>query len=901
MKTTYTSLLFLLVTQFCFAQATYRWNVNGTPASWAVATNWTPARTNPAATDTIVFDGSFTPTAIVNFIPTSTIGALKIRNAIDLTLGVSSDATLTIGNGTFVAAHTEVQANCTLRLNSGSGNTLYLTVAGLATISGHVIFTNSAHRLSGTVSNAITFASGSSFTSNASVADPFGTTVENNVIFAAGSRYIHNSGSNPFGLAAPRSVVQFQKGSLYQFRPGVSTFFTGNGRTYGNLEIDNSTSATITGSLPMRVDTLLIRSTSSLTYTASGGIIISGDLTATGPLNIRPSSSSFSSTPVLFDGPSQAQNVSGTIAFNAASVIDTVVFAVAHPARVNLQTNITGIDSVNVHGYLYMNNQTITGGGFNMYQDVALPSSSVATTLNSNVLTGVANIQNYRVGMKINPSANFSSPLYVTRVIPQTSTLHLSRFATASGTITIQPEFNVATLGIGSPDGITSSGPLGNVNTLVRNFQSRGVYEYSGPFQQRTGTGLPGVVKSLVMTKTAIQQPVTLTSSLIVEDNLSLFVGILNTTSASILTLRDSAKVFSSMNFYLLFNEGWEESFIRGPMRIIASTPGSKIAPVGKNNLFAPVRLTKMNTGEVIYTIEYFDYPYSDVSTDTLPLSHVSQLEHWLISSNTTGTAVNAKVSLSWRPSSRVGNGNPSNDAQALNDLVVAHYINDGAGNKWRIDGADQAVMPKSFGANVSFGMVTTNIATGSFSPFALGSRSPFNILPIRLISFSGKSIDENNYLYWRVENQQKATSYILESSDDGIVFSSLSTIVPKIGDKAEYSFVDNRMAVSKRFYRLKIVNSRHTTFSPILILGSTLSGGIEVYPNPVTDVLFIDIPAVSSNSRIEIVNSSGRVIKLFSVAGNKAAIQVNDLAAGSYYLRIHSNQQTSTRKFIKR
>lgn len=69
----------------------------------------------------------------------------------------------------------------------------------------------------------------------------------------------------------------------------------------------------------------------------------------------------------------------------------------------------------------------------------------------------------------------------------------------------------------------------------------------------------------------------------------------------------------------------------------------------------------------------------------------------------------------------------------------------------------------------------------------------------------------------------------------------------------------------------------------------------ITLYPNPTTD--FLTIQGTTDETRFEIYDLNGR--QLSSHSENQ--IDVRTLSSGIYLLKIHSNQQTSVRKFIKK
>ena len=86
-----------------------------------------------------------------------------------------------------------------------------------------------------------------------------------------------------------------------------------------------------------------------------------------------------------------------------------------------------------------------------------------------------------------------------------------------------------ATLGIGSADGITSSGAFGNIQTTTRSFSSGANYIYNGTTTpQATGTGLPANVEQLIINNTASSGTVTLSQNVDVNDTLFLTAGTLS-------------------------------------------------------------------------------------------------------------------------------------------------------------------------------------------------------------------------------------------------------------------------------------------------------------------------------------------------------------------------------------
>lgn len=889
-------LIFFLVLVFTSsAQITYKWTrPNGSAGSWADPLNWTPNRSTPATNDILEFDGN--TNAIVNFFPaTETIGKLRIYNNAIVTFGVGINSTINIGNGGILAPHFSIETGSTLDCNTTTAAlTMNILPAATGTVSGTIFFTGNAHRLTAADPNGLQFLNGAVFNpSSGFTGNPFGSTTANSVVFQSGSSFIQQAGANPFSLAAPASVVIFQKGSLYSFRQNTLPSFSG--RTVGNFEINlggfNQTISS--GNAPFRCDTFTLRNGIALNFDMPGGIIVSGDLVnLAGSLNFTPASK----ITILFDGNvSQQVRASGSLTFNG-----NVNLVVSKTASINLQANLYNQDSMIVLGKLYTNGSQVGGNSFQLYPENLIPAGVLTgnLTVNSNIISNVNSPANFFPGTLIT-GPGIPADTYVMKVAG--TTVHMSRFATSTASgVTISQFAFKGTLGIGSTEGIRATGANGNVTSSVRNFIPYADYEYTGSFIQNTGTGLPSSVKNLILNKTALQN-VTLTSPLTVEDTLKLQTGYLVTTGLLNLSLTDTTAISSANNIYGFANQGRQESFVRGPIKLNTNSIGVKTAPIGKDAYYAPVLLEKITPGNVTYTLEYFDQPYADIFTDTLPLDHVSKQEHWLISSDVANSTDDAKVTLSWRPYSKVGDGIAANDSAALADLVVAHYIDDGAGLKWRVDNADVGIMPKSLGSDVNNGMLTTNFATGLFSPFTLGTKSIYNILPLKIISFLAVAQLDVSKLSWSVENEENTKIYYIERSADGINFTAINSEIARQLPSATYYWNDLVPLTGWNYYRLKVIDIRNRiSYSKIqkTWIGSNVH--VSIFPNPVKHELLVSVPATSSISTLEIVNSSGQVLKSFQTPESPVTINVVNLAKGIYYLRVHISSQIITRKFIK-
>lgn len=76
----------------------------------------------------------------------------------------------------------------------------------------------------------------------------------------------------------------------------------------------------------------------------------------------------------------------------------------------------------------------------------------------------------------------------------------------------------------------------------------------------------------------------------------------------------------------------------------------------------------------------------------------------------------------------------------------------------------------------------------------------------------------------------------------------------------------------------------------------------IETYPNPVSDLLYIDFKGIAnSGGFLSILNTDGQTLKTKEISENKLVpIDISDLPKGIYLCRYFNNSEIKTIKIIK-
>jgi hypothetical protein len=185
------------------------------------------------------------------------------------------------------------------------------------------------------------------------------------------------------------------------------------------------------------------------------------------------------------------------------------------------------------------------------------------------------------------------------------------------------------------------------------------------------------------------------------------------------------------------------------------------------------------------------------------------------------------------------------------------------------------------------------------------------SVLPVTLISFITECDNEIPVLRWATASEQNSDYFQIERSQDGFVWVEVSKIQAMGNSNTikNYQFYDMAAGYFKGYYRLKQVdfdgefeyfNTIYSNCVPFEYFE------VEVYPNPVEDVLIIKVINTSSNEvRLNLRDVAGRLIfSSHSMLENKTGLIFLDtphLHTGQYLLEISSGSDILTKRVIKK
>jgi hypothetical protein len=388
-----------------------------------------------------------------------------------------------------------------------------------------------------------------------------------------------------------------------------------------------------------------------------------------------------------------------------------------------------------------------------------------------------------------------------------------------------------------------------------------------------TNTG-PTTVRDLALDGAGkvltFSDPITLTGALVLTD------GLVRTTAANLLTLAEQATA----------TPGNATSYVDGPLRKLGQQ--AFVFPVGDNGQWARLGISAPASASAAFTAEYVATAFA-IRTAAAPLSEVSQVEHWTLTSTSTANVVS--VRLFWEGAIRSGIDDFSTDLQ------VATFN----GTQWQTAGNG------GLSGSLNAGSVESAQPIGGFAAYALGSLSPtVNPLSLQMVAFNAVQPRSGTVnLTWMLNNETNTYGYAVEHwaatgnwQQIGFVASQGLT-----AQSRTYVYQDQRpLSQDHAFYRLRQTNAaghaRYSVMAMALLTSSPLATADAVasqftmFPNPASGRIMLSLPAsLHGPIRVVFTDLQGRQVLTQPLpTGTTPEIALpTTLASGMYLVQVQA------------
>ena len=188
-------------------------------------------------------------------------------------------------------------------------------------------------------------------------------------------------------------------------------------------------------------------------------------------------------------------------------------------------------------------------------------------------------------------------------------------------------------------------------------------------------------------------------------------------------------------------------------------------------------------------------------------------------------------------------------------------------------------------------------------SPAAVFSATTLGAVPITLASWEVVAMQHKVILEWTTGNEINSSYFIVERSADGINFSPIANILAMGNSSTEthYNREDTDPLPGKSYYRLKMVDrDGQTTFSAICMVVFSLKPASFIAVNPVQYELSVINAASNNKNEWQIITAMGQIIKKGKIKDDNTTINIAELPAGIYWLRLYGKDQLQVIPFTR-
>ena len=132
-----------------------------------------------------------------------------------------------------------------------------------------------------------------------------------------------------------------------------------------------------------------------------------------------------------------------------------------------------------------------------------------------------------------------------------------------------------------------------------------------------------------------------------------------------------------------------------------------------------------------------------------------------------------------------------------------------------------------------------------------------------------------------RPNNTGDSNDYVFNASAGSL------TVIWAIGGSSQYSSGHS--------------NRGWTSLSVSLGISENNLLNFEMYPNPVSDLLSIQLPTGTEKAEVSVFDYTGRLVSSKTISSNDTAIDVQKISKGIYMIRVAANNKIGVQRFIKK
>ena len=132
-----------------------------------------------------------------------------------------------------------------------------------------------------------------------------------------------------------------------------------------------------------------------------------------------------------------------------------------------------------------------------------------------------------------------------------------------------------------------------------------------------------------------------------------------------------------------------------------------------------------------------------------------------------------------------------------------------------------------------------------------------------------------------RANNTGDSNDYVFSASAGSL------SVIYAVGSSTTYGYHGNSRSATVLSVSLGISENNLLNF--------------EMYPNPVSDALNIQLPTSTEKAEVSVFDYTGRLVSSKIISSNDTAIDVQKISKGIYMIRVAANNKIGVQRFIKK
>lgn len=178
--------------------------------------------------------------------------------------------------------------------------------------------------------------------------------------------------------------------------------------------------------------------------------------------------------------------------------------------------------------------------------------------------------------------------------------------------------------------------------------------------------------------------------------------------------------------------------------------------------------------------------------------------------------------------------------------------------------------------------------------------------LPVELISLDALYLGNHKAdILWTTASEVNSLKFVIEKSTDMMTFESIGEVMAQGNSNVlnNYSFRDQNCNANITYYRLRTIDIDGSfEISHVVYVQGEADFDVSLFPNPATDFINIQLNDNFNEITYQIFDNQGKMVmnNQLSEASNYR-IDLQNMPAGIYYLKIYNQNRIKTIKFIRK